>query len=189
MCVYVCMRMYLYMYACMDGCMYVCSDRKPQKGPGEPRIGPGEPKKSPGEPRRARKWPKSGPEEPRRAQERPRRAQERPRRSPGEAQEKPRRAQNKPGLAQNSPYAHSKPEEVPKSLRVRMRARSITTQPVHTATNSKQERNQKARMGACARARLEREQRTLQNIGGAEKTTRAHARALISTQLLKQPND
>ena len=102
---------------------------------------------------------------------------------------RPRRAQESPGVAQNSPSANNKPEEVPKSQRVRMRARSITTQPMHTATNSKQERNQKARACACARAQLEREQRTLQNIGGAEKTTRAHARALISTQLLKQPND
>ena len=43
-------------------------------------------------------------------------------------------------MAQNSPGANSKPEEVPKSLRVRMRARSITTQPVHTATISKQKK-------------------------------------------------
>ena len=65
---------------------------------------------------------------------------------------RPRRAQESPGVAQNSPGANNKPEEVPKSLRVRMRARSITTQPVHTATNSKQERNQKACVCACVRA-------------------------------------
>ena len=35
---------------------------------------------------------------------------------------RPRRAQESPGVAQNSPGANSKPDEVPKSLRVRMRA-------------------------------------------------------------------
>ena len=104
---------------------------------------------------------------------------------------RPRRAQESPGVAQNSPGANSKPEEVPKSLRVRMRARARLrhSQCTLQQTVNKKETKKPACAHARARARLEREQRTLQNIGGAEKTTRAHARALISTQLLKQPND
>ena len=68
---------------------------------------------------------------------------------PEEAQEKPRRS---PGVAQNSPDANLKPEEVPKSMRVRMCARSITTKPVHTATNSRQEKVPK-RLRVRTRAR------------------------------------
>ena len=135
-----------------------------QKSPGEPRRGPGEPRRAqegPGEAQESPGEPKRGPGDPRRAQEWPRTAK--------------LQTVNKKRCQKACVCAYarsittqpvhtatnSKQEEVPKSLHVRMRARSITARPVPLATN-----------GRCRKHH-----------------TCACARAPISTQLLKRPNN
>ena len=81
-------------------------------------------------------------------------------------------------MAQNSLDANSKPEEVPKNMRVRMCARSMTTKPVHTATNSRQEKVPK-RLRVRTRARsIATQPVPWQRLGSPENTTPAHVRAL-----------
>ena len=69
--------------------------------------------------------------------------------------------------------AHGRQWEVPKRPRVRMRARWITTQTAHTATNGK---CRKGCTCACARAIWTQLAHTT-TMGGAEKAACAHARA------------
>ena len=52
---------------------------------------------------------------------------------------RPRRAQESQGVAQNSPGANSKPEEMPKSLHVRMRARDASANSTPCSSSGHEE--------------------------------------------------
>ena len=130
-----------------------------------------------GGPTRARERHRRGPAEPTWAQGRHRRGPGEAQESPGEAQMRPRRAQESPGVAQNSPGANSKPDEVPKSLRVRMRALDYDAASAHCNKQGTRKRCPKNRM--CARARaISSEKRCKEKAEqSAKKAARAHVRA------------
>ena len=90
---------------------------------------------------------------------------------------RPRRAQESPGVAQNSPGANSKPDEVPKSLRVRMRALDYDAASAHCNKQGTRKRCPKSRV--CARARaISSEKRCKEKAEqSAKKAARAHVRA------------
>ena len=90
---------------------------------------------------------------------------------------RPRRAQESPGVAQNSPGANSKPDEVPKSLRVRMRALDYDAASAHCNKQGTSKRCPKSRV--CARARaISSEKRCKEKAEqSAKKAARAHVRA------------
>ena len=90
---------------------------------------------------------------------------------------RPRRAQESPRVAQNSPGANSKPDEVPKSPRVRMRALDLDAASAHCNKQETRKRCPKSRSCACARAISSEKRRKEKAEQSAKKAARAHVRA------------